>query len=81
MVFEGLISSSVNSGSRTETGLGRSGRLIALSKSSTCLVVGELDGDANEEDCPGLSSYESWKTIMNETSDKLHIFYETKAST
>lgn len=71
----------MNSGSRTETGLGRSGRLIALSKSSTCLVVGELDGDANEEDCPGHSSYESWKTIMNETSDKQHIFYETKAST
>lgn len=59
MVFEGLISSSVNSGSRTETGLGRSGMLISLSKSSTCLVVGELDGDANEEDCSGLSSYES----------------------
>lgn len=56
MVFEGLISSSENSGSRTETGLGRSGMPMAMSNSSTCLVVGELDGDANAEDGPGLSS-------------------------
>ena len=56
MVFEGLISSSENSGSRTETGLGRSGMPMAMSKPSTCLVVGEHDGDDNGEDCPGVSS-------------------------
>ena len=70
MVFAGLMSSSVNSGSRTETGLGRSAISIALSKSSKCLVVEELEGDANEEDCTGFSSFDSWKMSKNDYQDK-----------
>lgn len=50
MEFEGLISSSPNRGSRTETGLGLSGMSIELSRSATFLVVKELEGDPTGED-------------------------------
>lgn len=58
MVFAGLMSSSVNSGSRTETGLGLSGMSLPLSRSATFFGVKE-QGDTNEEKCGSFSSLES----------------------
>lgn len=58
-MFVGLTSSSENTGSRTETGLGLSGISMALSTSTNFLVANELEGDANGEDCSSLSSSES----------------------
>lgn len=50
MVFAGLMSSSVNRGSRTETGLGLSEMSLELSRSATFLDVKE-QGEANGEEC------------------------------
>lgn len=58
MVLSGLVSSSVNSGTRTETGLGLSGMSIKLPRSATFLGVTE-HGDANREDSSSFSSFES----------------------
>lgn len=49
-MIAGLISSSVNNGSSTDTGLGRSALSLKLSFSVTCFVIEELGGDANGED-------------------------------
>ena len=64
MVFGGPMSSSANTSSRTETGLGLSGSSIGISISETLLVVIELDGDPGGEDCNWFSSSKSWKTNM-----------------
>jgi hypothetical protein len=69
MDFVGLMSSSVNSGSRTDTGLGRSGISTALSRFSTFLLIKELEGDADGEDGICFSSCDSCKKTNN-CSDK-----------
>lgn len=70
MLFEGLMSSSPNTGSRTETGLGFSGISIVISRSATLLVVKELDGDPGGDNCNWLSSSESWKSNINDCQDE-----------
>uniref|UniRef100_A0A2P2MAF8 Uncharacterized protein n=1 Tax=Rhizophora mucronata TaxID=61149 RepID=A0A2P2MAF8_RHIMU len=55
----GLMSSPGKSGSRTETGLCRSGVPATQSRSLTFLVTGEVDGEINGEDGSSFSSQES----------------------
>lgn len=55
-MLAGLMSSSIKSGSRTDTGLGRSGISAAPSISLTFLVIEEVDGDVNGEDGDWFSS-------------------------
>jgi hypothetical protein len=66
MEFVGLMSSSVNSGSRTDTGLGRSGISTAqLSRFLIFLSIKELEGDSSGEDGTSFSSYDSWEKNNN----------------
>lgn len=67
-MVEGLISSSVKNGSRTDMGLGRSVLSTGLSRSSIFLVCEELAGDTNGEENDRSSSNESCKR----TRRKLH---------
>ena len=60
-MLAGLITSSANIGSRTDTGLGRSCISVTLSRHSTFLVTDEFDGDANGEKGCWSSSDESWR--------------------
>lgn len=67
MVLAGLTSSSVNNGSRTDMGLGRS--ILTISQSgSNFLLIGEYDGDTDgEDDIPSSSdgAWEGIKRILN----------------
>lgn len=47
-VLAGLMSSSMNRGSRTDTGLGRSCLSPDISEASAVFVVQQLGGDSNE---------------------------------
>ena len=60
MACRGLRLSSTNNGSRTETGLGRSGTSETPSKSPTAFpCVGELEDDAERDGDSSFSSDES----------------------
>lgn len=59
----GLMSSSVNNGSSTDTGLGRSAFSLVLSRSATCLAIEELGGDVGRAD--GNSSFPQDSYIKN----------------
>uniref|UniRef100_A0A2P2MAD6 Uncharacterized protein MANES_01G256600 n=2 Tax=Rhizophora mucronata TaxID=61149 RepID=A0A2P2MAD6_RHIMU len=59
LMHAGLMSSPGKSGSRTETGLCRSGVPATQSRSLTFLVTGEVDGEINGEDGSSFSSQES----------------------
>lgn len=60
LVLAGLTSSSVKSGSRTDTGLGRSDTSTTPSRLLSFLVIGEVDGDVNAEGGSWFSSFKSW---------------------
>lgn len=59
MVFLGLMSSSENMGSRTETGFGLSGVSDMISLSEMFLAIKELEEDPGGEDSDSFSSFES----------------------
>ena len=58
-MLAGLMSSSVKSGSKTDTGLGRSDTSTAASRSSSFLVIEDEDGDVDREDRGCISLCES----------------------
>lgn len=60
-MLAGLIRSSANIGSRTDTGLERSGISVTLSKRSTFFMTDESDGDDNGEKGCWSTSDESWR--------------------
>lgn len=59
LTIAGLILSSVNNGSSTDTGLGRSALSLEPSFSATCLVIEELGGDVDGEDGKSSCSHNS----------------------
>lgn len=66
MDFVGLMSSSGNSGSRTDIGLGRSGTSTTqISRFSFFLLIKESEGDSSREDGTSFSSNDSWEKNKN----------------
>lgn len=72
MDFVGLMSSSGNSGSRTDIGLGRSGTSTTqISRFSFFLLIKESEGDSSREHGTSFSSNDSWEKNKNSCYDKI----------